>query len=68
MDALGYTQDQLQDAAEDYVLAAQSGRLDEASRRAAQGGETFGESEWDAAVNRASATSWVGMPGFVGGK
>lgn len=68
MDAFGYTADQLQDAAEDYVLAAQQGRLDEASHRAIEGGATFGEAEWDAAVDRASATSWVGMPGFVGGQ
>lgn len=68
MDAFGYTADQLDDAASDFVLADQSGRLDEASRRAAQGQETFGEAEWDAAVNRVRATSWIGMPGFVGGQ
>lgn len=68
MDALGYTVDQLDDAATDYVLAAQSGRLMEADDRAVQGRETFGDVEWDAAVDRVSATSWVGMPGFVGGQ
>lgn len=68
MDALGYTSEQLQDAAEDFILANQSGRLDEASLRAAQGQETFGYDTWEAAVDRASATSWVGMPGFVGGQ
>lgn len=68
MDAWGYEADQLQDAVEDFILADQSGRLDEASRRAAQGQETFGYDEWEAAVDRARATSWVGMPGFVGGQ
>jgi hypothetical protein len=68
VDALGYTEDQLHDAATDYVLADQTGRLDEASRRAAQGEETFGLAEWDAMVDRVRATSWVGMPGYVGGQ
>lgn len=68
MDALGYTADQLQDAAEDFVLADQAGRLDEASLRAAQGEETFGLAEWDAMVDHVRATSWVGMVGFVGGQ
>lgn len=67
-DAWGYTADQLDDSATDFILADQTGRLDEASRRAAQGQETFGEAEWDAAVDRLRATSWVGMPGFVGGQ
>lgn len=68
MDALGYTTDQLQDAAEDFILTDQSGRLDEASLRSAQGQETFGYEVWEAAVDRARATSWVGMPGYVGGQ
>jgi hypothetical protein len=68
MDALGYTANQLQDAAEDFILADQSGRLDEASVRSAQGQETFGHDAWEAAVDRARATSWVGMLGYVGGQ
>lgn len=68
MDALGYTEDQLHDAATDYVLADQLGRLDEASHRAIEGEATFGLEAWDAAVDHVRATSWVGMPGFVGGQ
>lgn len=68
MDALGYTEDQLHDAATDYVLADQAGRLDEAAYRAIEGEATFGLEAWDAAVDHVRATSWVGMPGFVGGQ
>jgi hypothetical protein len=68
VDALGYLADQLLDAATDYVLADEQGRLDFASELAIQGGATFGEDEWDAAVEHVRATSWVGMPGFVGGQ
>jgi hypothetical protein len=61
VDALGYTSEQLDDAATDYVLATQTGRLDEADHRAAQGAQTFGHDAWEAAVDRVRATSWVGM-------
>lgn len=68
MDELGYTADQVNDAAMDYVIAAEAGRPHEADVRARIGRQTFGEAEWLAAVERASATSWVGMLGFVGGQ
>lgn len=66
MDEFGYTPDQLDDAATDYHLAAQAGRLDEANLRAIVGRQTFGSTAWLEAVNRVSATSWVGMAGFPG--
>jgi hypothetical protein len=44
----------------------QGGRLDEANLRANIGRETFGGTDWVEEVNRVSATSWVGMLGFVG--
>lgn len=66
MDELGYTAEQLIDAATDYHLAAQAGRLDEADLRASIGRQTFGATEWVEAVNRASATEWVGQAGFPG--
>lgn len=65
MDELGYTHDQLEDAATDYHLAVQGGRLDEANLRASVGRQTFGETTWVEAVDRVSATSWLGMPLFV---
>lgn len=65
MDRFGYLADQLDDAATDYVLAAHGGRLAEADERAEQGRETFGRDEWERAVDRVSATSWVGMLNLV---
>lgn len=61
MDELGYTADQITDAATDYHLAVQGGRLDEANLRATIGRQTYGETAWVEEVNRVSATSWVGM-------
>lgn len=60
-DELGYTADQVNDAATDYVIALEAGRPHEADVRAGIARQTFGEAEWLAAVDRASATSWVGM-------
>lgn len=67
MDAQDFAE-QLQDAAQDYVEATQRGRLTEADDRAVEGWERFGDEVWDAAVDHARATSWVGMPGYVGGQ